>query len=294
MKASESNFYRDKYLDQNYARAKQAGLSVGFYHFFRCDVEAIEQARYFVNCIAGKVPDCRLALDLESTEGRDAATVTIMAITFLEELKRLLNEDVIVYTYTSFARNYITSALGKYKLWIADYKGEDALPADNPVWNDFEGYQFCSDGRVPGINGNCDINLFTSEIFLSGVPQVITPTTIEIVSYGPNPTIVWSNRYDAGIAEAQRIFNDKGYHLVVDGIAGLCTYSVCKNFTINLGDKGPLTKWVQDRINILGFKAGYSDGFAEQPTMDGIARFQQAHGLGVGYLGGTDWYYLIK
>ena len=68
----------------------------------------------------------------------------------------------------------------------------------------------------------------------------------------------------------------------MDGIAGDNTYAAVKDITINLGDSGPLTKWVQDRLNTLGFNAGYADGKADQPTMDGIARFQEANGLGVG------------
>lgn len=295
MKASESNFYRDKYLDQNYANAKANGLSVGFYHFFRFDVDAIEQAHFFVNCISGKASDCRLCVDVESTEGRDRDTISAMVVAFLEEIKRLLNQDVIIYTYTSFARSNMNNSLGVYKLWIADYRGEENTPNDNPIWNDYEGYQFCSDGRVPGVNGDCDMDLFTQEIFIGAVPVVFqAPTPSSPVSYGPNPTLIWDNQYNPKIAEFQQIVNAKGYGLVVDGIAGPATYSVARQFTIELHDQGPLTRWVQERLNNLGFDAGYVDGIADQPTMDGIARFQQAHGLGVGYLGGTDWYYLIK
>lgn len=174
MKASESNFYRDKYLDQNYANAKAQGLRVGFYHFFRCNVDAVEQARYFVNCIKGKESDCKLCIDIETTEGRDANAVTNMCIAFLEEVKRLTGKDVVVYTYTSFAKSNLTSAIGKYSLWIADYKGENALPNDNPIWSSWSGYQYASDGRVNGVNGDCDVDLFTNDILLEDKKFKIT------------------------------------------------------------------------------------------------------------------------
>ena len=67
-----------------------------------------------------------------------------------------------------------------------------------------------------------------------------------------------------------------------------------QNFTFELNDKCDLIELLQNRLNILDFNAGYADGYAEQPTMDGIKRFQEAYGLGVGYLGGTDWYYMIE
>ena len=74
MKASESNYYRDKCLDQHYNGCKAQGMKVGFYHFFRCDKNATEQARFFVNCIQGKAYDVKLVLDIESNEGKNKAT----------------------------------------------------------------------------------------------------------------------------------------------------------------------------------------------------------------------------
>lgn len=67
-----------------------------------------------------------------------------------------------------------------------------------------------------------------------------------------------------------------------------------KNYTVHEKDRGNLIRWTQERLNDLGYDAGYADGYAESPTMNGIARFQNAYGLGVGYLGGTDWYYMIE
>ena len=111
---------------------------------------------------------------------------------------------------------------------------------------------------------------------------------------GPSPSIEWDNQYDAQIAELQRVLNGKGAGLSVDGIAGPNTYDVCQRYTINSGDAGPLTRWVQARLNGLGFDCGAVDGIAGSNTMAGVAAFQRRYQLGVGYLGGTDWYYLIR
>ena len=35
------------------------------------------------------------------------------------------------------------------------------------------------------------------------------------------------------------------------------------------------------------------DGIAGNQTMDAIAKFQKDNGLGTGFLGGTDWCYLM-
>ena len=42
--------------------------------------------------------------------------------------------------------------------------------------------------------------------------------------YGPNPSLVWDYQYDSQVAELQRILNNKGHSLSVDGKAGDKTY----------------------------------------------------------------------
>lgn len=94
-------------------------------------------------------------------------------------------------------------------------------------------------------------------------------------------------------AELQKILNSKGAVLDVDGVAGEKTLSECHKYTINNGDSGELTRWVQARLNAIGFNCGAADGIAGEQTMTAIHNFQQANRLGVGYLGGSDWDVLI-
>lgn len=94
-------------------------------------------------------------------------------------------------------------------------------------------------------------------------------------------------------AELQKILNGKGAALDVDGIAGTKTLSECHKYTINNGDSGELTRWVQVRLNAIGFNCGAADGIAGERTMTAIHNFQQANRLGIGYLGGSDWDVLI-
>lgn len=98
---------------------------------------------------------------------------------------------------------------------------------------------------------------------------------------------------DSSIRELQKLLNDKGASLTVDGIAGIKTLAECHKYTINTGEKGPLTKWVQERLNALGYNCGTPDGIAGAKTMTAIHYFQQANRLGVGYLGGSDWDKLV-
>ena len=98
---------------------------------------------------------------------------------------------------------------------------------------------------------------------------------------------------DNSTVELQKILNSKGAALDVDGVAGTKTLSECHKYTINKGDSGELTRWVQARLNAIGFNCGTADGIAGEQTMTAIHNFQQANRLGVGYLGGSDWDVLI-
>ncbi len=104
----------------------------------------------------------------------------------------------------------------------------------------------------------------------------------------PKPASWWSGRYDPQIKELQQILNVGGAGLVVDGIAGDKTFTACKKYTVVSGDTGNLIRWVQKRLGVS------ADGYAGQQTMNAIYAFQRKNGLGVGYLGGDDWKYLIR
>ena len=98
----------------------------------------------------------------------------------------------------------------------------------------------------------------------------------------------WTYKHDAQIQSLQEVLIAKGNKLTPDGIAGEKTLAACKQYTIQLGDRGDLVRWVQLRLGIV------ADGIAGGKTMAAIAQFQRKNGLGEGYLGGEDWYFLIK
>ncbi|HAT4306280.1 TPA: SH3 domain-containing protein [Clostridium perfringens] len=167
IKATEGNYFKDKYAKQNYEKAKEQGLSVGFYHFFRANKGAKDQANFFIdylNEIGAVNYDCKLALDIETTEGVGARDLTSMCIEFLEEVKRLTGKEVVVYTYTSFSNNNLDSRLSNYPVWIAHYGVN--TPGANNIWSEWVGFQYSENGNVVGVSGGCDMNEFTNGIFI--------------------------------------------------------------------------------------------------------------------------------
>lgn len=166
IKASEGKSYIDPMLHNNYINAKSQGLLIGFYHFFRASSEsdAIAEAHHFVNTIKSYKSNCRLALDIEVNNGLNKSTITNLCIKFLEEVKKLTDIDVVIYTYTSFIKGNFNKKINIYPLWIAHYGV--STPDNNGIWDNWIGFQYSESGSVRGIPGKVDLDEFTSGILL--------------------------------------------------------------------------------------------------------------------------------
>ena len=184
IKATEGISYVNDYFSSAYTNAKAQGMIIGVYHFFIGGIDPQAQARHFVDIIGDIEIDCRLAMDIEQTNGLDKISLTSAAISFLEEVKKLTGKDTVVYTYTNFARTSLDSRLGVYPLWIAEYGVN--TPSSNPIWNQWVGFQFSDAGQVPGVIGNCDLNEFNEGILLDGqtVPEEPNIDEYHIVQSG--------------------------------------------------------------------------------------------------------------
>ena len=102
------------------------------------------------------------------------------------------------------------------------------------------------------------------------------------------------SRADSLIKELQTALNTYGHRLTVDGIAGEKTLKAAKAHIVDKGSKGEVVKWVQKKLNSLGYNCGTVDGIAGDKTMNAIYKWQSDKRLGVGYLGGSDWDILLK
>lgn len=160
--------YTDEYFAENYERAKAAGLKIGFYHYVtaRSVEEGRRQARFFASLAAGREPDMRLAMDFEYFGSLSVSQINAISETYLDELTALTRREAVIYSDLSNARNIFSRALAeKYPLWAAQYGADE--PSANGKWREWVGFQYTDEGRVGGIYGNVDRNIFTEGIFLS-------------------------------------------------------------------------------------------------------------------------------
>lgn len=153
VKATEGTTFVDGKLYKNVAGANAAGLKVGAYHYgkFSHVNEAKAEAAHFLKIVTGLKLTYPLVLDLEENrQNVGKAALTGAAISFLEEIENR-GRFAMLYTGKNFLESQLNeNQLKPYALWVARYHIELGRKAD--IW------QYSSEGRVNGINGNVDLN----------------------------------------------------------------------------------------------------------------------------------------
>lgn len=175
IRSSLGSDYTDPYFEQNYERARAAGLNVGFYHYVtaRTVSQAEYQAHYFVNTIQGKEFQCRLAMDFEDLTTLSAAEANEIGLAFIRTVEDLSGKGTVVYSDAYHAGAVFGGGLTDYPLWIAEYGVSEPTSAVN--WESWAGWQYSDMGNVAGISGPVDLDLYTDAMFLEEPGSVPGP-----------------------------------------------------------------------------------------------------------------------
>ena len=229
IKASQGNTYRDPYFEINYKNAKANNLKVGFYHFLTATniQEAEQQAKFFASVISGKEPDCKLVIDYEQFYGVGKEQINQIALAFIQKVKELTEREVIVYSDLYNVENTFNADVANSgELWLAFYGDFRNLQNVSSSWSNFIGVQYTNKGRVPGIKGNVDRNLFTEEIFLddsSQLPNTENPNgnyNTETISYKVQKGDTLSKiaaKYGTTVQEIAQINGIRNINLIYPG-----------------------------------------------------------------------------
>ena len=152
----------DEMARQNLQGAKAAGLKVGAYFFSQAMTpeEAREEAEFALEILKDYELDLPLAYDWETVEG-STRTQGMTRQTLTECIEAFCAEaegagyDTMVY----FNRDLSTTLLDIRELkgrpvWFAMYDSYPDAPCKPDYW------QYTDEGRVPGIEGYVDVNLY--------------------------------------------------------------------------------------------------------------------------------------
>lgn len=164
IKATEGIDFVDPFFHRNYANASNAGLPVGFYHYLtaRSASAARQEAYHFVVVTEGLSGAGKMVMDIEDLGGLTREEINVIARSFLQGVEEFSNKSAAVYADAYNASAVLEADLAQYPLWVAQY-GVDEPDMNNP-WETWVGWQYTDRGRVAGIQGNVDRDIFREGI----------------------------------------------------------------------------------------------------------------------------------
>jgi len=150
-----------------YLRAARAqGIPAGAYHYFLPKYDPIEQAKHFLHTMAAneaQAGELMLppVIDVEVKASSAVLKKTILA--FLEHVEQARGVTPILYTSPGFWRSYVGKwdEIVHFPLWVAHYG--TTYPSQFYPWANWLFWQFTSAGRVPGVAGSVDLNIFPGD-----------------------------------------------------------------------------------------------------------------------------------
>ena len=159
IKATEGATFKDRRFFDNYRLAREAGLKVGAYHFFRFDTPGYMQGLNFLNSVDRRKLDLPIAIDLEEWTNPANHSTALVISRLKEMIDHLENHGykVMIYTNKNGYNRFVKGHFDSYPLWICSLVDE---PTDIPwtLW------QSTHNGTVDGIAHPVDINAFTGSV----------------------------------------------------------------------------------------------------------------------------------
>jgi GH25 family lysozyme M1 (1,4-beta-N-acetylmuramidase) len=153
----------DDYYITNITAANEWDIPAGVYFYTQAVSyeEGVEEANYVLQNIADYDISCPVVIDTEKMEVDDARANDITneartdaVVGFCETIKAAGYTPMIYANRNWYAESLDMDRLGDYELWLAQYSN---IP-DFPYL--FKGWQYTSEGSIPGITGDVDINVW--------------------------------------------------------------------------------------------------------------------------------------
>ena len=161
IKSTEGTSIRNRFYVNDYAQTRKHGIPAGAYHFWSVRTGGAAQAQHFLRNTLFREGDLPPVLDIEPSKaqiaqmGGEERLFREIRI-WLRAVEQRTGVKPILYVNQMFVNNYLSKQADlkrDYRVWIArysEYKPDVRLT----YW------QLCPDGRVQGIKGDVDINVF--------------------------------------------------------------------------------------------------------------------------------------
>ena len=152
----------DEYAQTNLKGATEAGLPIGAYFFSQAlnIEEADEEIEYMLKILGDYELDMPIILDWEipvdtaRTVNMEARTLTDIQIHICQVMEEKGYQPMVYFNWHMSSRLLYLNELEDYPFWLALYQDRMTYPYKVEMW------QYSDRGRVPGIEGNVDLNIY--------------------------------------------------------------------------------------------------------------------------------------
>ncbi|WP_335960261.1 GH25 family lysozyme [Acinetobacter bereziniae] len=160
LKATEGGDYQDDKFQDYWLEARERGIRVGAYHFFRLCRDGAIQAQNFIKTVPNKSNALPPVIDLEY----DSACINTYTKEQLLKQIKIIHDQLhqhyakqpIFYTSKVFYNMVLTGEFKDTPIWIREYKDKPDLK-DGREWTF---WQNTNQGTIQGIAKNVDLNVF--------------------------------------------------------------------------------------------------------------------------------------
>lgn len=171
VKATEGATYRSRHYQYNIENARQYGIHVGAYHFFRPNVPVEKQFLNFTSVVKKEDQDLIPLIDVE-VRGNNLTVKALVdsVLAFADKLEDYYGCKPMIYTGHAFYNSFLSGKIPGYPLFIARYSKVEPRLTGGANW---VLWQFSEKGVIAGIDHAVDLCRFNKgcglkDILISG------------------------------------------------------------------------------------------------------------------------------
>lgn len=161
IKSTEGADYLDPRYLYNIKEAKDAGVLVGAYHFFRFHRTGKEQADNFLSQVNVRELDLPPVVDVEDwgqyNFSKNTGVVAAEVQSFINNIESRTSRRVVIYADKNSYRKYIEGRFRNNPIWICSIGTPPQISQKWTLW------QKSQRGKCSGASGIVDINLFNGD-----------------------------------------------------------------------------------------------------------------------------------
>jgi lysozyme len=156
MKATQGNYFPDPEFYNNWDQSHKMKLTSGAYHYFMPKISAEKQFEYYKNRVKLRPNDLPPILDVE-----EPGTNMLEVNKWLTLAEKYYGVKPIIYSGYIYFHDNMNGKVNNYPVWLSYKVINNKIP--KLKYNQFLFLQYNNPGKVNGIEGKVDLDVFLGD-----------------------------------------------------------------------------------------------------------------------------------